>query len=241
MTFGVYFQVIHQPFSNYDDGEYVSNNPDIQNGFTRTAVRWAITSTDHTNWHPLTWLSHTLDWQPFSNDPSGHHFTSLLLHSLNVVLLFSSRQNYRVYEPKPAGGRTFRGSSHQRRKRGMDRRAEECAVHAVLSTFADCLRAIRTRPNLMRYMGVVLLFALALASKPMVVTFPFVLLPVKRCSVNSSLKFDEYCGGKVGGRSYSWIDEPQRNGLLTSYLLEAPHIPQYLVCQCDYGAVRPNL
>ena len=40
------------------------------------------------NWHPLTWLSHALDYQLFALNPAGHHLDSVLIHALNAVLLF---------------------------------------------------------------------------------------------------------------------------------------------------------
>ena len=49
---------------------------------------WALTSTEQENWHPLTWLSHALDYSLFHLNPTGHHFTSLLIHAANAVLLF---------------------------------------------------------------------------------------------------------------------------------------------------------
>jgi len=48
----------------------------------------AMTSLEAANWHPVTWLSHLLDVSLFGLNPHGHHATSLLLHTLNVVLLF---------------------------------------------------------------------------------------------------------------------------------------------------------
>jgi len=40
------------------------------------------------NWHPLTWISHTLDWSLFGANASGHHLVSLLLHIGAVIFLF---------------------------------------------------------------------------------------------------------------------------------------------------------
>jgi protein O-mannosyl-transferase len=177
MTVGVYFQVIRQPFSNYDDGEYVANNAQIQNGITRATVRWAITSTEHANWHPLTWLSHALDWQLFGNNPSGHHATSLLLHSLNVVLLF--------FFLAQVTGSTARSllvaalfAVHPINVESVAWVAERKNVLCTLFFLLACLAYSQyaRRPNFVRYLLVALLFALALAAKPMVVTFPFVLL-----------------------------------------------------------------
>jgi tetratricopeptide (TPR) repeat protein len=177
LTFGVYSQIIHQPFSNYDDGEYVTSNPNVQSGLTRATLRWAITSTDHANWHPLTWLSHTLDWQLFGSDPSGHHFTSLLLHGLNVVLLF-----FLLARITGSTGRSLLVAAifavHPINVESVawiaERKNVLCTLFFLLALTA--YSHYTRRPNLLRYLLAAAVFVLALAAKPMVVTFPFVLL-----------------------------------------------------------------
>src|SRR4030043_150948 len=88
VTVAVYCQVYNFEFLDYDDPTYVHENPHIQSGFTFEAVKWAFTSGYASNWHPLTWLSHILDWQLYGNNPAGHHFTNLLFHIANTLLLF---------------------------------------------------------------------------------------------------------------------------------------------------------
>ena len=177
MTFAIYYQVIHHPFSNYDDGEYVGQNFKIQQGITRATVRWALTSTEHANWHPLTWLSHALDWQVFGSLAAGHHFTSLLLHVLNVVLLFFllagvTRSTARsllvaaLFALHPINVESVAWVA--------ERKNVLCTFFFLLALLAYARYA--RRPNVGRYGLVALLFACGLASKPMVVTFPFVLL-----------------------------------------------------------------
>ena len=51
-------------------------------------MKWSFTTFREGNWHPLTWLSHALDYQFFHLNPAGHHYTNLLLHAANAVLLF---------------------------------------------------------------------------------------------------------------------------------------------------------
>jgi len=87
-TIALYFPVNHHPFLNYDDDEYVTENVHVKEGLTGETLAWALTTYDAANWHPLTWLSHALDYQLFQLDPSGHHDINLLLHVLNVALLF---------------------------------------------------------------------------------------------------------------------------------------------------------
>src|SRR5438270_9181486 len=75
-------------FINYDDNSYITLNPHVQAGLTLENIRWAFTTFDVSNWHPLTWISHMLDCQLFGLNPAGHHFVSILLHALNVALVF---------------------------------------------------------------------------------------------------------------------------------------------------------
>jgi protein O-mannosyl-transferase len=177
ITLTVYLQVVHLPFTNYDDGEYVQNNPDIQRGLTTATVRWALTSTEHANWHPLTWISHTLDWQLFGDNAAGHHFTSLLLHVLNVLLLF--------FLLARITGSTARSlfvaalfAVHPINVESVvwiaERKNVLCTLFFLLTLVAYSWYA--RRPNVGRYSAMALLFALALSAKAMVVTLPFVFL-----------------------------------------------------------------
>ncbi len=75
-------------FINYDDPGYVTNNPYVQGGLTRAGVLWAFTG--HSDyWHPLTWLSHMLDWRWFGPNATGHRAVNLLWHATNAVLVFA--------------------------------------------------------------------------------------------------------------------------------------------------------
>ena len=62
---GVYAQVRHFDFVNYDDPAYVYKNSQVSAGFSRTGLAWAFTTFEGANWHPLTWLSHMFDCQVF--------------------------------------------------------------------------------------------------------------------------------------------------------------------------------
>ncbi|MEZ4604830.1 MAG: hypothetical protein R2861_15950 [Desulfobacterales bacterium] len=89
VTASVYWQVQKFDFINYDDNDYIYNNPHVQNGITANAIAWAFTTAHASNWHPLTWMSHMLDSQMFGLWPGGHHLTSLFIHIANALLLFS--------------------------------------------------------------------------------------------------------------------------------------------------------
>ena len=88
VTAGVYGQVWNFGFINYDDPLYVTDNAIVQKGLTWEGLRWAFTTIDAANWHPLTWLSHMLDVSLFGLDPGLHHLVNLLFHLLNTALLF---------------------------------------------------------------------------------------------------------------------------------------------------------
>ncbi|HKS76551.1 MAG TPA: hypothetical protein VJQ82_25280, partial [Terriglobales bacterium] len=88
VTFVLYSPVRGFPFVNYDDDSYVTQNAHVQAGLTGETFVWALTSTEHDNWHPLTWLSHALDCELSGLQSGAHHMTNVVIHVLNVVLLF---------------------------------------------------------------------------------------------------------------------------------------------------------
>ena len=88
LTLAVFGQVARFEFLTYDDADYVTANPHVQGGLTPAAIVWALTTMNASNWHPLTWISHTIDWQLYGPKAAGHHVTSLLLHLASVLLLF---------------------------------------------------------------------------------------------------------------------------------------------------------
>jgi len=88
-TLLVFWQVRNFDFVNYDDGDYVYENPHVLNGLTADGVIWVFTTNRSAHWHPLTWLSLMLDCQLFSTNPGWIHFVNLLLHIANTLLLFA--------------------------------------------------------------------------------------------------------------------------------------------------------
>jgi len=87
-TLLVFSRAIGNDFVNYDDPVYVTENPPVQTGLTLEGIRWALTTSEAANWHPLTWISHMVDWSVFEDDPRGHHAVSVIWHALNTVLVF---------------------------------------------------------------------------------------------------------------------------------------------------------
>ncbi|MEI8042854.1 MAG: tetratricopeptide repeat protein [Verrucomicrobiota bacterium] len=89
VTIALYWPATGHDFLNFDDPDYVTANPHVQQGLHWEGVKWAFCNPVCGNWHPLTVLSHALDCQVFSAKPWGHHLTSVLLHALNAALVFA--------------------------------------------------------------------------------------------------------------------------------------------------------
>ena len=88
-TLAVYSPAARHGFTLYDDGDYVTENPMVQNGLTWAGVKWAFTTWHAGNWHPLTWISHMADCQLAGLNPGVPHCVNILFHTANAVLLFA--------------------------------------------------------------------------------------------------------------------------------------------------------
>lgn len=173
----VYSPVIHNGFLNYDDDTYITINPQVQAGLTGGTVKWAFTTYDAANYHPLTWLSHALDCELFGLDPAAHHEVSVLLHAANAVLLFLLLQSITGFAWRSLFVAAL-FTLHPVNVESVAWAAERKNVLSMLF-FLLALHAYAwytRRPGIRRYALIVLLFALALLSKPQVITFPFLLL-----------------------------------------------------------------
>lgn len=176
-TLAVYNPISHNGFINIDDNGYVINNVHVHAGLTLDTLKWAITTFECENWHPLTWVSHALDWQLFGSNPAGHHYVSALFHALNASLLFLVLEF--------ATGFTWRSffvavlfAVHPANVESVAWAAERKNVLSMMF-FLLALMAYgwyAKRPSAGRYAWVALLYALGLMAKPQVITLPFVLL-----------------------------------------------------------------
>jgi protein O-mannosyl-transferase len=89
VTMALYWPATHYDFVNYDDPGYVMANSHVQAGLSWGTVKWAFLNPVSANWHPLTVLSHALDCQLFGMKPWGHHLVNVLFHALNAALVFA--------------------------------------------------------------------------------------------------------------------------------------------------------
>lgn len=184
-TVVLYLPVRQHPFVNYDDPTYIINNAHIKSGVNLQTVRWAFTTGYAANWHPLTWLSHAADYEMFGANPAGHHDVNLLLHSINVALLFwvlFSATGYigrsgmvaALFALHPINAETVVWIAERKNLLSMVFFLLALEAYNRYASAAMAGRARRIR--IARYLAVLVLFALALMAKPQVVTFPFVLL-----------------------------------------------------------------
>lgn len=86
-TFLAYLPAVGGAFA-YDDQHYVVENPHLRS-LGGEFWFWAVRGVHEANWHPLTWFSHAIDLALFGEDPSGHHYQSILFHALNAGLVFA--------------------------------------------------------------------------------------------------------------------------------------------------------
>jgi len=179
----IFYKALWNDFVNYDDPEYVLENARIQSGLNWQTVRWAFSSGYAANWHPLTWLSHALDYQLFHLQPWGHHLTSVLLHITNALLLFIFLERATGSVSRSLAIAALFGA-HPLHVESVAWVAERKDVLSALFWILGMLsyqRYVSLRHNGRTsgrvYYGLTLLFfALGLLSKPMVITFPVCLL-----------------------------------------------------------------
>ena len=191
-TIALYSPVATHSFVVWDDHDYVTANAHVHGGLSWATIKWAFASTDASNWHPLTWLSHALDYQLFALNPAGHHLDSVLIHALNAVLLFLLL----VWTTKRVGPSLLVAALFAVHPLNVESVAWVAERKSVLSTLFFLLAIgaygwYAQKPGWRRYLLVMALFAAGLMAKPMVITLPFVLLlldywPLRRTALRPS-------------------------------------------------------
>jgi tetratricopeptide (TPR) repeat protein len=173
----VFWPALGHDFVNYDDDLYVTGNPWVQQGVTWASARWALTTDAAGNWHPLTWLSHQLDWTLWGPRPGGHHATSVVLHALNTVLLYAVLDAMTASPWRSALAAALFGLHplHVESVAWIAERKDVLSTCLWLLTLLAYAGYVR-RPGVGRYFLVMLGLALGLMAKPMVVTLPCTLL-----------------------------------------------------------------
>ena len=170
-------RIVGNDFINFDDEIYITKNHQVQTGINSQTIKWAFTSVVSSNWHPLTLLSHALDWQLFGANASGHHLINLFLHIGSVLFLFLLlNKSTKTMWPSALVAALF--ALHPLRVESVAWAAERKDVLSMFLGLASIYAYVCyvERSKLSRYFISFLLFALSLMAKPMLVTLPFVLL-----------------------------------------------------------------
>lgn len=208
ITFAVYLPVLDNGFVNWDDPYYVYRNPHIRS----LDLLWAFTAEVSSNWHPLTLISHTIDFSLYGLNARGHHLTNNLLHAINtflVAILFyrltiiglkkraalESNSNTLFALTASLVAALFFGL-HPLRVESVawisERKDLLYALFYLLSLLTYVAYALRVKNNDTRakrfYTASLVIFILSLMSKPMAVSLPLVLIiidiyPLERASL----------------------------------------------------------
>ena len=185
ITLGLYWPVRHFEATNFDDLDTLTNCTPLKDGLTWSSLHWAGTGVVVANWAPVTNLSFLLVSQFFGTAPGPHHLANAIIHAANAALLFLLLRRLT--------GATWRSVAvaaifawHPLRVESVawisERKDVLCAFFFLLSLLAYVGYA-KKRSDSQRVPWLtldfnvsLLMFALALLSKPMAVTLPFVLL-----------------------------------------------------------------
>jgi len=200
-------------FVSLDDQQYVLENLDVQRGIGRDSPLWILGYSHYASWHPLTTLSHVLDYQWFGRDASGHHAVSVLLHAVGSVLAFLAL-NRLTGAPWASAACAAFFAWHPLRAESVAWVSERKDVlsgvffFATLWAYAGYARGgIAARASRSGwYVLALLAFLLGLLSKSMLVTLPFVLLLLDFWPLRRLASDDPSGSGSAGSpRSAAWL------------------------------------
>ena len=177
VTFAIYAQVIGHHFITLDDPTYIQENPMVNRGVTLAGVAWAFTTFYATNWHPLTWISHMLDCQFFGMNAGRHLLINALIHVANTILVFwFLLRTTRARWPSALVAALFAlHPLHVESVAWVSERKDTLSTFFGLLSLIAYVRYAKA-PSISRYAWVAIALALGLLAKPMLVTWPFVML-----------------------------------------------------------------
>ncbi|MCH2127731.1 MAG: tetratricopeptide repeat protein [Pirellulaceae bacterium] len=174
----VYWPVGSYGYVHYDDLAYVAENEHVLQGWTAASLKWAWTTNEQANWHPLTWMSHMLDCQLFGSEaPGRYHLVNVLLHVTNSLLLFVLLQQLTsvFWRPLLLAALFLVHPLHVESVAWISERKDVLSSLFWLASMIFYIQYVQRR-SVGCYVVCCLLLAAGLLSKPMPVTAPFVLL-----------------------------------------------------------------
>jgi tetratricopeptide (TPR) repeat protein len=190
-TIVLYWPAMRCNFIPFDDYVYVTSNNHVQNGLTLEDIKWAFLNPVAANWHPVTMLSYMLAADVFGSEPWVHHLINVLLHATNAALVFLLLRGLTGALWRSLFVAAFFGLHplHVESVAWISERKDVLSTFFGLLSliFYACYTKIKSenpapdagagRKTESGYYLVCLLFlALGLMSKPMLVTWPFVML-----------------------------------------------------------------
>ncbi|MCX5660976.1 MAG: tetratricopeptide repeat protein [Planctomycetota bacterium] len=175
--FAAYAPVLGAGFISFDDPPYVSKNLHVQGGLSWASIKWALTTFEGANYHPLTWLSLMLDWQVYGDHPWGFHLTNLLLHAANALLLWRLLESLTGsrWRAVLAAGLFALHPMRVESVAWVSERKDVLSACLGLLAMLVYVRVVR-RPGARGWALLCVLAALSLLAKPMLVTLPFLLV-----------------------------------------------------------------
>ena len=177
VTFAIFWQVNHYDFVNLDDHSYVTKNSVIQYGITLDGFLWAFSTRYNDLWHPLVWLSFMFDDQLHGLNAGGYHLTNVILHIMSALLLFwlFNRMTGTIWRSAFVAALFALHPLHVESVAWIAERKDVLSAFFWMLTL--CLYVYYTeKPVVSRYLPVLVCFACALMSKPMVITLPIVMI-----------------------------------------------------------------
>ena len=189
LIMGVYWPVQHYGFIYFDDDVYITQNSHVQSGINMDGLCWAFSTKYFGLWNPMIWLSFMFDYQLYGLNAGGYHWTNVILHIINAILLFFLFRNLTGALWRSA----FVAALFAIHPINVESVVWISERKNVLSTFfwmttMLCYVRYVKQPEWKRHLPVMICFTLGLMSKPMLVTLPFVLLlmdywPLKRTGI----------------------------------------------------------
>lgn len=182
MVFSAYHSLPGHPFHNWDDGTYITKNEQVLKGLTAGSVKWAFTTDYFGFYYPLTWISHMTDVQLYGLSPRGHYVTNIILHALNVLLLFFflSAATGKVNESLAVSALFALHPMNVETVAWLAERKNLLATFFMLAAMLFYIPAANPSNGGAKrfrcFLLVCLAFVLGLMSKPSIILFPFLLL-----------------------------------------------------------------
>ncbi len=189
IVISAFWRSYENAFINMDDDVYVTDNERVKKGINLENIKWSFSTIYFGFYYPFTWLSHMLDSELYGLNAGGHHITSVIIHIINTLLLF-----FVLYRMTGKEWRSFIVAGlfavHPLHVESVVWISERKDILSALFFFLGLLfySYYVEKVTIGRYILVLVSYLFGLMSKPMVITFPFVLLlldywPLKRINL----------------------------------------------------------